>query len=298
MEESDLKLIFNAIGSGKCLAFLGAGASCCFYNQNQEEVPGLPTGGELAKWLADQCSYNNGKSYDLPKAAEYFVYSYSGDREPLQRAIKEKIEVRCEPRPIHTVLAQLTKIKVVITSNYDILFESALNKYGRKVYKHVHDPLNPQTGRFESPSEQKEGDILFHKMHGSVDEPCTMIITESDYFQYLARANNIDRGMPYYFRNMIPQSTLLFLGYSLSDWNFRVIWEGVLSTYDTQNIRSQKTAYALVKNPIHSQIRYWSRRNVDIFDQDLTEFAIKLAGHFGLEIPQLGIEKKAEVTQP
>lgn len=297
MEQQDLKLIFNAIESGKCLAFLGAGA-CTAYHAKEKDEPGLPTGGQLAEWLAGQCNYTNGKAYDLPKVAEYFVYSCSGDRELLQRAIKEKIEIICKPRPIHTVLAQLIKIKIVITSNYDILFEKALNEYGRKLYKHVHNPLNSQTARFDVPSDQREGDIFFYKMHGSVEEPWTMVVTESDYFQYLARINNIDRGIPYFFRNMIPQSTLLFLGYSLSDWNFRVIWEGMLSIYETQNIRSQKTAYALIKNPSHQQIRYWSRRNVDIFDQDLSEFAIKLAEHFGLEIPQLGIEKKAEVTQP
>jgi hypothetical protein len=62
------------------------------------------------------------------------------------------------------------------------------------------------------------------------------------------------------------------------------------------NVR--KNAYALVKKSpkkskdFHQQKKYWSRRNVDIFDQDLTEFAVQLAEHFNLEIPQLGIKKR------
>lgn len=94
---------------------------------------------------------------------------------------------------------------------------------------------------------------------------------------------------------MIPQCTLLFLGYSLEDWNFEVIWKGVLSTHASHNIK--KDSYAIIKNPTPLQKKYWSKQNIDIFDDDLTEFAIKLAEHFGLEIPQLGIEKKAEVTK-
>jgi hypothetical protein len=124
-------------------------------------------------------------------------------------------------------------------------------------------------------------------MHGTVEEPGSMVITQSDYIYYLANLHDVHRGMPEYFRKtMIPQSTLMFLGYNLEDWNFQVIWEGVLSGYAQQALR--KEAYALVMGSTHFQRKYWSRKNVDIFDQDLTEFAVQLAEHFNLEVPQLG----------
>ena len=95
--------------------------------------------------------------------------------------------------------------------------------------------------------------------------------------------------MPEYFRKfMIPRLTLLFLGYSLEDWNFRVIWEGVLANYAAG--RQQKEAYAIMQSPKPEQVHYWRRRNIDILDLDLTEFAKKLAQRFNLEIPQLGIQ--------
>ena len=235
MEEQDLQLIFNAIESGKCLAFLGAGA-CASYRINNQEELGLPLGRELAEFLAGRCQYTNGSVYDLQRVSEYFVYYFGGDREPLEKAIKEKIQISCKPRPIHTVLSQLKKIKIVITSNYDMLLENELTKYGRKLTRHVYNPLNPRTGHFIGTTFLEEGDIVLHKMHGSIDEPGSIVITQSDYIQYLANLIDLDRGMPEYFRKiMIPQCTLLFLGYSLEDWNFRVIWEGVLSTYANRN---------------------------------------------------------------
>jgi len=291
LEEQDLKLIFNAIESGKCLAFLGAGAGTAFRRQNGEEVGGLPTGGQLAKWLAEKCQYTNGTTYDLPKVAEYFLYTHSGDREPLEKNMQEKLNIGCTPRPIHTVLAQLPQIKIVLTSNYDTLLESELARYGRNLIRHVYNLNNPRAGHFQGTIFFGEKDLVLHKMHGSIDEPNSLVITQSDYIRYLANLHDLDRGMPEYFRKMmIPQMTLLFLGYSLEDWNFRVIWEGVLSSHQLHGV--QKVSYAVVKTPSDFQKMFWFTRKVKILDDDLTTFAARLAERFNLEIPQLGIDKK------
>lgn len=292
MDEQDLKLIFNAIEAGKCLAFLGAGACTCYRKSGEQEEPGLPTGGELAKWLAEKCQYTNGTTYDLARVAEYFLYTQSGDREPLERALQEKLNIGCTPRPIHTVLAQLTQIKTVITSNYDTLLEIELARYGRNPTRNVYNLNNSRAALFPYIIDFAEKDIILHKMHGSIDEPSSMIVTQSDYIRYLANLNDPDRGMPEYFRKgLIPQRTLLFLGYSLEDWNFRVIWEGVLANYQIHGV--QKISYAVVKAPSDFQKTFWISRKVKILDGDLTEFAVKLAARFNLEIPQLGIKKSA-----
>ena len=291
MPDHNLKQIFTAIEDGKCLVFLGAGACSSFYRSADEEVPGLPTGGQLAKWLADQCQYTNGAYYDLAKVAEYFIYTHSGDREPLIKALQTKINTGCRARPIHTVLAQLSQIKVVLTSNYDTLLENELTSYGRNLTKHIYNMQNPRTAHFHPSIFFDEKDIILHKMHGSIDEPSSMVITQSDYIRYLAHLKDLDRGMPEYFRTtMLPHFTLLFLGYSLEDWNFRVIWEGVLASH--QNHGLQKISYAIVKNPSDFQKMYWFTRKVQILENDLTDFSIKLAEYFNLEIPQLGIEKR------
>jgi hypothetical protein len=290
LEEQDLKLIFNAIESGKCLAFLGAGACTVFRKPDGLDEPGLLSGRQLAELLAKKCQYTNGTTYDLPKVAEHFLYECNGDRQALETAIRDLLQKRCTPRPIHTVLAQLCQIRVVITSNYDTLLESELGNYDRTLTKHVYNPTNPKTGHFQGTIFFGARDVILHKMHGSIDDPGSMVITESDYIQYLAYLHDIDRGMPEYFRKtIIPQFTLLFLGYSLQDWNFKVLWEGVLGTYASLNLR--RDAFAIMRQPSHQQARYWTRRNIDILDMDLTDFAVKLAERFKLDIPQMNIEK-------
>lgn len=291
MDDQDLKPIFNAIDSGKCLAFLGAGA-CTAYNKNATEVvPGLPTGAELAAKLATSCDYTNGRTSDLNEVAEYFVLTNAGQRLPLYQALANELVKPHSPRPIHTVLSQLCQIKVIITSNYDTLMEEELGIYGRNKTLNIYDPSNPKTGHYEGPFPEDFGkkDVVLHKMHGSIDKPESMVITESDYISYLTNLDDKDRGMPDYFRTwIIPRYTLLFLGYSLNDWNFRVIWEGVLSKYTTQN-RGIK-AFALVKDPSVLQINYWATRNVIVFNMDITDFSKEVGKHFKLKIPQLDLD--------
>ncbi|NUO81753.1 SIR2 family protein [candidate division KSB1 bacterium] len=290
MQEQDLKLIFNAIESGKCLAFLGAGACTAFRKNAHEEVPGLPTGGQLAELLAKKCQYTNGSVYDLARVAEYFVYTHSGNRNELEHELQEIINAGCPPRPIHTVLAQLRLIKIILTSNYDNLLEGELIRYGRNLKRDVYDLNNSRAGHFKGSFHFGEKDIILHKMHGSIDQPDSLIITQSDYIRYLANLPDPDRGMPDYFRKFtIPQHTLLFLGYGLEDWNFRVIWEGVLAIHHASG--AQIISYALSKQPADFQKTFWVTRRVKILDGDITDFSIKLAEHFKLDIPQLNIEK-------
>jgi hypothetical protein len=293
VDDTNIKRILDAIKDGDCLAFLGAGACTPFVNHKGETIPGLPTGKQLAEKLAKQCQYSNGKNndYDLLKVAEYFLYSFGGSRDALERAINEEIQKYCEPRPIHTALAQLNQVEVIITTNYDNLMEHELFRYGRILTKHIHHIHKSNTAHFYRDTKFKERDVVLLKMHGSAEEPGSMVIAESDYIHYLAFLHDKDRGMPDFFRKtMIPQRTLLFLGYGLADWTFRVIWEGVLAGETRQH--NQKAAYSLVRTPTDMQKKIWARRNIDIIEMDLTDFSVKLAEHFNLAIPQLGIAKR------
>jgi hypothetical protein len=287
-----LEAIIEAIRDGQCLPFLGAGASAG-YSVNGSDVRGIPLGSMLGEKIAAACDYSNGATYDLARIAEYFVFRKSGRRDELENLIKTEIRGVTQPRPIHTALAQLSQVYWVITSNYDELLEMELNRYGRDVTKHFYDMQNPKTAHFRGSIRPKPPSIVLHKMHGTVEQPKSMVITQSDYVHYLTNLNDPDRGMPEFFRKtIIPECNLLFLGYSLEDWDFRVIWEGVLANY--RDAGTDLKSYALLKNPSEFQREFWSDRKIKLIDCDLSEFARRLAHEFNLEIPQLGIAK----TQP
>jgi SIR2-like protein len=58
-----------------------------------------------------------------------------------------------------------------------------------------------------------------------------MVLTERDYFEYVINLNkNEEKDMiPSVIRKELGLSSLLFIGYSLDDINFRVIFQGFLS---------------------------------------------------------------------
>jgi SIR2-like domain len=285
-----LEFVIEAIKAKRCLPFLGAGASAG-YSMEGREVPGIPLGGKLCEKIAAACGYPNGSTNDLARVAEYFVFRKSGRRDELENLIRTEIRNVTQPRPIHTTLAQLDKIHFVLTSNYDELLEMELIRYGRDLTKHFYDLQNPKTGHFKCSPFINSPSIILHKMHGTVESPRSMVITQSDYIRYLANLNDPDRGMPEFFRKtIIPNFHLLFLGYSLEDWNFRVIWEGVLANY--RETAMDLKSYALLRNPSDFQREFWLERKVKLIDCELTDFARELAREFNLEVPQLGIVNK------
>ncbi len=293
MEDQLFQLIRTTIDDGTCLAFLGAGASASYQDPDGNEVPGLPVGSQLAKTIAERCGYCNGSPTDLARVTEYFLYTKSGNRNQLVQELQEHLPP-CDPRPIHTVLAQLQQIRIAISSNYDDLLEQEVRRYQRPLTRHVHNPKNSRTGHFEGPIEEHEfagGRLVLHKMHGTLEEPDSVVVTQSDYIRYLTQLTDPDRGIPDYFRKTwLPRRHLLFLGYSLNDWNFQVIWEGLLSKQAGSRVGNK--SYALVKDASAFDQDYWSSRNVTVIEEDLTDFAVRLADVYDLEIPSLGIARR------
>jgi hypothetical protein len=93
--------------------------------------------------------------------------------------------------------------------------------------------------------------------------------------------------MPETIRSRLPSSTLLFLGYSLSDWNLLTIWEGVVASYPQGGDEIQ--SFAVMKSVSPEDRLFFQKRNIEPIECDLTVFAIALAREFKLEIPQLSI---------
>jgi len=65
------------------------------------------------------------------------------------------------------------------------------------------------------------------KLHGSIDQPDTIVLTRLDYAQ--ARADRTE--MLSYFRSEMADTAFLFVGFSLSDPNFNLIHDDIRLVY-------------------------------------------------------------------
>lgn len=165
-----------------------------------------------------------------------------------------------EPGKIHDFLARNARnFPVIVTTNYDNLIEKAYEKLNVPFIKVVHIATdyenkasvyfdvfkkrsdgnfsgNPQKtpvdtseleGMCKREQEEREAPLsIVYKMHGSV-EFGQFVITEEDYVRFLAGVNGHPPIFPEFLAKRFARSRFLFLGYSLEDWNFRVILESL-----------------------------------------------------------------------
>ncbi|HYO64093.1 MAG TPA: SIR2 family protein [Pyrinomonadaceae bacterium] len=146
----------------------------------------------------------------------------------------------------------------------------------------------------ERPNEDKgialdEDDRLFRpvilKIHGAVDRAGgahdSYVITEDHYIDYLTRAD-ISSLVPATLVAKLKGSSFLFLGYSLRDWNLRVILQRI---WGEQQLTF--SSWAVQLNPPELDRRFWSKRNVEILNVTLEQYVEGLAQQVAA-LPALG----------
>ena len=74
-----------------------------------------------------------------------------------------------------------------------------------------------------------EAPLVYH-LFGTDEEINSLVLTEDDYLDFLVKISaEMDR-IPNYIRGAMANSALMFVGYSLYDWEFRVILRGLVTT--------------------------------------------------------------------
>jgi hypothetical protein len=197
----------------------------------------------------------------------------------LQRLQKLLPDDERRPSKLLRTLAALP-IPLIITTNYDNLMERAL---GRRPHRVVVQPVEgfreTEYGELERELATTNERIVY-KIHGSFrnpvnsDQPAGVIITEEDYIQFLTVVGREIGGIPTPVKARIREGTLLFLGYSLEDWDFRTIFKGLVESLEASD---RRRSFAFQKDPPDFWVRFWERKDVTIYNVDLYEFANELA---------------------
>jgi hypothetical protein len=229
MDDADWKRLVRQVRRGDCTPFLGAGA--CH--------PTLPTGRALSQTWAEEEGYPFEDRHSLPR-----VMQYAAVRDPVEvkQRLAEQLRARGQPSrngeevEPHQFLAGLP-LPVYLTTNYDRFMAHALHAVGKQPYEVIcpwfrgaprQDPM------YRLPPEVKPGvdrPLVYH-LHGNIAGPQSLVLTEDDYVEFLI---NLTVGRTNGYRGILPEPVvaalarpLLFIGYSLEDWNFRVIFRGML----------------------------------------------------------------------
>jgi hypothetical protein len=232
LREEDWNLLLTRIKAGKCTPFLGAGA--CFGV--------LPLGADIARDWATKHGYPFDDSHDLARVAQYFAVN--SDPMAPKEAICEMLKgiarpgtvVRDEP---HHVLASLP-LPVYITTNYDDFMLEALTRAQKDPKQELcrwNKDLRNEPSVFESENmfePTTANPVVFH-LHGQSKLPQSLVLTEDDYLDFLVNLSKEDDLIPRRIRRALTDASLLFLGYRIADWDFRVLFRALV-TYLTKSI--------------------------------------------------------------
>ena len=190
-----------------------------------------------------------------------------------------------QPSPLLQTLAELP-FELIVTTNYDRLLERAL---GERPHELVVQPVAGFDELAQTDLQKRLSaprGVIVYKIHGSFRDNGgppgqqardDLLITEEDYIQFLTVVSSQNRGVPELISEKMVGSTLLFLGYSLEDWDFRTIYKALIEPIPT---RSRPVSYAIQKNPEPFWVRYWDRKGITILDVDLYEFAAELGRRY------------------
>ena len=226
--EKDWKDLLDLIREEKCTPFIGAGAC----------AGTLPLGSQIARQWADEYDYPLADSNDLARVAQflaidrYEMFPKESIRKQFQSIDPPDFSAGDEP---HGVLADLD-LPIYITTNYDSFMAQALESRKKRAPKREFCCWNnyPQvTGKksvFDSGFEPTSGTPLVYHLHGYYETPQSMVLTEGDYLDFLIRLSRDQDLLPPAIRTALAGTSLLFVGYSLADWNFRVLFRGLVSS--------------------------------------------------------------------
>jgi len=97
------------------------------------------------------------------------------------------------------------------------------------------------------------------------------VITENDYIDYLAYTNLSQ--IPMNIVTRMEQSHFLFLGYSLRDWNLRVILHRLSGN---AGMAWTSNSWAVQPKPDKIDEKSWGRRGVELLDARLEDYIEQL----------------------
>jgi hypothetical protein len=163
-------------------------------------------------------------------------------RAPLTTVLSEVGEQLWHNNPSepHAVLASLP-LPLYITATPDNLLTKALRVAGKDPQVEIC-PWNDDLALLPSVFDKKrkppykpsvQQPLVYHLFgrfkEPDSEEPESLVLTEDDYFDYLIGVTKNRALIPECIRSAMTNSVLLFLGFQIDDWDFRVLFRNLMS---------------------------------------------------------------------
>lgn len=196
-------------------------------------------GGQLATKLAEECGFAGKLPHespcDLQRVSLCFEKSRGLGRAKLVARLNEYLMTGKTPSPILDALAEMP-FRIIVTTNYDRLMEAALRFHGKEPSVVIYDPSPDRPTPDDGPDPTQRNPLLF-KMHGDLNQKESIVITDEDYITFVQRMSDkeVVYPVPMTIRYRMKKWSTLFVGYSLRDYNLRLLFRTLRWRVDPAN---------------------------------------------------------------
>lgn len=245
LQEKDWQMLLRNMMRGKCTPFIGCGVS-----PNARSFK-----ASLAQTLAQEHHCVLVDPSDLAQVCQYLAvekYWLFPKEEFLEHSAQRLQPDFDDPDEPHNILAGLP-LPIYVTTNYDDYMTQALRGKRKEPISWLcrwNEYVGGQISYVEGYELDPTGDspIVFH-MHGlyrvrQSDLPESLVLTEDDYLDFLVSVSKNPDLFPLRIQRAFTETSLLFLGYRIRDWDFRVLMRS-LASYLKRSLRKPHVAVQL-----------------------------------------------------
>jgi hypothetical protein len=245
--------LVNSYKSNNLILFVGAGVS---KNLN------LPDWKELIAKIANELGYDEEvfSTYgDYLSLAEYYLLKNNNKIGKLRSWMDtnwHKSDVNFEDSIIYKTIAN-GDFPIIYTTNYDRWIEKSLEHYDKshKVIVNVSDL-----------TDIKSSQTQVVKFHGDFSDDSSIVLGESSYFDRLDFEGPLDIK----FRSDVLGKSVLFIGYSLSDINIKILFYKLHKLWVKQGIHQRPKSFIFATNPNPIQEEILNERGVKMLFSEET----------------------------
>jgi len=284
---TSLDSVADYVRSSRCILFLGSGVHFPSPRHQYLEHECPPLGGQFSARLADKCRFRERFPRESPTNLQRvsLCYEIEHSRAELVEEVRQAVQVNKRPSPALLALAKMP-FSLIVTTNYDRLFEEALHRAGKRPRVGIYSPsgiVQTVDHRDESTPDKP----FVFKLHGDIETPESIVLTDEDYIQFVLRMG--DKGnfhpVPETFRYLLKRWPTLFVGYSLLDYNLRLLFKTLRWKLDPAAF---PPTYSVdpSPDPLIFDVMFSQRRHVTFIAKDVWTFVPELYSRVtGLEMP-------------
>lgn len=270
-------VLVEQFATGNGTVFVGAGIS---------SASGMPLWGQLMERLKLDLGDQISGQANYLEIAE--LYETKHNRRSLALYLKDSLgDARFQLTKTHEIIVDLP-VQRIYTTNFDDLLEQAC------YIKQANRTIIYDASQISFSDASK---LAIIKLHGDLNHPRSLVITASDYYSYFSK----NPAVADLLKVELQTRTVLFLGYSFSDFNLGLI----LGKVAAQSGPSRPLLYSLQLNPKPLAVQALNRRGVKTIElhpkpgaRDASEAVQSWLGDFAMAIDRFQRRKYVAYKAP